>query len=149
MMLTEAQERALAVSLRGVEAQLAWMERLLGWTYRGALLSFDDDLDESARAALRSGIEEACEQLRAWTRRFHLQPEVIPKSRWIVGHLVQLWVVTEECQTPHLRGYGQVTPELAEQVDAAARRLGALLLDMQRVVHTKTGGSTSPRDVTR
>jgi hypothetical protein len=144
MMLTEAQERALAVNLRSVEAQLAWMERLLGWTYRGVLVSFDDDLDESARAALRSGIQEVCKQLREWTRLFHLRPEVVPKSRWIVGHLTELWVVTEECQTPHLRGYGQVTPELAEQVDPAARQLGDLLLDMQRIAHT-----TSPRHVSR
>lgn len=147
-MLTEAQERALAVNLRGLEAQLAWMERLLGWTYRGVLVSFADDLDESARTALRSGIEEACAQLRAWIRLFHLQPEVIPKSRWIAGHLTELWVVTEECQTPHLRGYGRVTPELAEQVDPAARRLGDLLLDMQRIAHTRTGASTRPPDVT-
>jgi hypothetical protein len=149
MMVTEAQERALAVSLRSIETQLAWMERLLGWTYRGVLLSFEDDLDESARAALRSGIDEVSAQLRAWTCLFHLTPEVVPKSRWIVGHLTQLWVVTEECQTPHLRGYGHVTPELAEQVDPAARRLGHLLLEMQRIAQTKTCASTSPRDVAR
>jgi len=117
VILAQAQERALSVSLRDVEAQLAWMETLLGWTYRGVLVSFDDDLGE--------------------------------KSRWVVGRLVQLWVVTEECRTPHLRGYGPITPEMAEQVDPAARRLGDLLLDMQRIAHSTSGAATGHRDGTR
>ena len=150
-MLTAAQERMLAVSLRNVETELAWIETMLGWTYRGVTVAFDDDLREPALAALRSGIEEAREQIRAWTRLVRLETEVIPKSRWIAARLIQLWVVAEESRTPHLRGYGRITPEMVERVDPAARRLSELLLAMERVAHAETpdAAATSFRNVLR
>lgn len=133
MIVTNAQRRALRIGLCHIETDLAWIETLLGWTYKGVMTTFDDDVDVSARQELRSKIGEARELIGSLARTFGLEREVISKSRWIGGHVVQLWVVTEECQSRYLRAYGEVAPDLPAAVDPAARQLGELLLSMQRI----------------
>ena len=45
-------------------------------------------------------------------------------------HLMTLWVIAEECQSRHLRGYGELGREVSAVVDPLARRLGELMLRM-------------------
>lgn len=109
------------------------MEALLGWTYEGPMMAFVEDLADSKREALRERIHEAQELIREIRDAFGLRPDRIPKSAWIAGRLAHLWVYAEECQSRYLRGYGEVTPELAARLDPPVRRLAELMLAMQRL----------------
>lgn len=150
MTLTEAQRRALRIGLAHIENDLAWIETLLRWTYEGVMTTFEEDVGDSAQRELRERIAEARELIGRMARTFGLEREVISKSRWIGAHLVQLWVVTEECQSRYLRAYGEVTPDLAAVVDPAARPLGELLLSMQRIARgAPIGASVSGDDARR
>jgi hypothetical protein len=141
-MLTEPQQGALEVGLRQIETELAWIEKLLGWTYEGELVAFEDDLDESKRQALRARLREARRLIREVRDVFGLRPDRIAKSRWIAGHLAPLWVVAEECQSRYLRGYGEVAPALPMRLDPAVRELAELLLVMQRLA--RAGSAEEP-----
>jgi len=146
--LTDAQERSLAVGLSHIETELAWAEALLGWTYSGTLKRFDDDLGDSAHRQLRAGIDEAREMIRGLASTLGLEAEVTRKSRSMVGRMAHLWVVAQECQSRYLRGYGDVAPELPAVVDPVARRLAELFLSMERIASEAGGeGSVSGPDV--
>jgi hypothetical protein len=132
-MLTEAQQRALETGLRLIETELAWMEKLLVWTYEGALVSFVEDLGDSQRQELRTRIDEARGLVRELRDALGLRPDQIPKSSWFAGHLAHLWVVAEECQSRYLRGYGEVAPDLPAHLDTTVRRLAEILLALQRL----------------
>jgi hypothetical protein len=123
MMLTDAQHRALSIGLRQIEQELAAIERFLGCTYHGVMVSFVEDLPELLRE-LRDGLG--------------LEREDISKGRWVLGHLTPLWVVAEECQSRYLRGYGTVVaPELSGRIDPLAQQLSALLLAMQATAQAR------------
>jgi hypothetical protein len=139
-----AQRQALTVSLRVIETDLAWIDTLLACRYRGIMTSFHDDLEQPAHHQLRARIAEAREIIRGLARSLELEPETVRKSRWIIGHLAQLWVVTEECQSPHLRGYGEVAASLSAVVDPAARELGGLLIEMQRIARNGAAAADIP-----
>lgn len=129
--LNDAQRRALGAGLRQIETELAAIEQLLHETYQGVMVSFEDDVAASKGARLEHGIAEARQLLRELQATLGLAPERISKRRWIGGHLLLLAVVAEECQSRHLRGYGNVGPELAAWLDPRAGRLAELLLAMQ------------------
>jgi hypothetical protein len=130
MMLTEAQQRALTIGLIHIETELAWVETLIGSTYAGVLTRFDDDLGDSAQRELRAQISQARDTIRDLSSPLGLEAEVVRKSRWICGHLAQLWVVAQECQSRYLHGYGPVAADLPALVDPPMRRIEALLLAM-------------------
>jgi hypothetical protein len=132
-MMTEGQRRALTVGLRAIETELGWIETVLGWRREGVLTTFDDDLRDAVHRELRTCMDEARELIGGLARTLQLEPEMIRKSRWISGHVVQLWVVTEECQSRALRAYGEVGPDLPAVVDPVVQRLGEILLSMQRI----------------
>jgi hypothetical protein len=138
-MLTAAQRRCLAVSLRHIERELAWTERLLEWTYRGVTVSFADDLPNAVRQGLQSGIDEARGLIRGLYENVGFPAEEMAKSRWISGRLTTLWVVAEEWQSRYLPGYGEIGSDVPAVIDPPARRLGELLLQMAAEVRAGTG----------
>lgn len=129
-LLTEPQRRALAVSLRHIETELTWIEALMASDGAGILVSFANDLGEARRSSLHDRIHAARTLIRELRDALALLSETIPKSRWIAGHAIQLWVVTEESLSGRLRGYGAVVPELSHILDPRLRALGDLLLAM-------------------
>lgn len=139
-MLTEAQRRSLAAGLRIIETEIAWIEKLLGWTYRGVAVWFVDDLSDPVRQRLQSGIDEARGLIRGLHENLGCPAEEMAKSRWIGGRLTTLWVVAEECQSRYLRGYGEVGADVPAVIDPLARRLGRLMLGMAAEVRTGAGG---------
>jgi hypothetical protein len=142
-MLTDAQARSLTIGLQQIERELAWIEKLLSWTYEGAMVCFVDDLQESSRQRLRDDIGTGRRLIEQLRDTLGLHGERIAKSRWIAGHLVPLWVVAEECQSRYLRGYGPVTRELPPLVDPLARRLGELLIAMATQARPDLAGSSA------
>jgi len=120
------------------------MEALLGWTYEGPTVSFVHDLTDTKRQGLRECVSQARDLIREIRDSFELRPDRIPKSAWIAGRLAHLWVYAEECQSRYLRKYGEVAPGVAPRLDPVARRLGELLLAMQRLARQGPVGAPLP-----
>jgi hypothetical protein len=122
-----------------IETELDSIETLLDRTREGLLATYEDDLPGSAHRRLHDRIDEARAIIRGLASTLGLEPVIAWKSRWIIGHLVLLWVATEECQSRYLRAYGDVAPDLPALVDPMARRLGEALLSMQDVAREAAG----------
>jgi hypothetical protein len=92
-----------------------------------------DDISDVAHVRLLQHIERARGLIREAHETFGLEPERIPKSRWIAARLGIQSVNAEECESRYLAGFGEVTPELRRRLDPLARRLSELLLEMQHI----------------
>jgi len=121
------------------------VETLIESTYSGVLTRFDDDLGDSAQRELRTQISQARDTIRTLASTHGLETEVVRKSRWICGHLAQLWVVAQECESRYLHGYGPVAAHLSALVDPPIRQIEALLLAMLRTVRDGAGDPSPTR----
>lgn len=146
VLLNEPQRRALAGGLRHVERDLVLVEQLLAAAYEGVMVSVVDDLSDAAHVRLLQRIDLARAVIREAHDTFALEPERLPKSRWIAAQLGLQSVDAEECEARHLAGYGEVTPELARRLDPLARRLSDLLFEMQQIaLGLRSGGGLGAR----
>lgn len=133
-LLTKSQQGGLAAGLRVVEQELLWIERVLERPLRGELVSFVDDLDENARRELRRGLGRCAAILAEARTHFGLASERIVETRWLTARLLYLGIVAEECRSPHLRGFGELRPDAAVDVDRLVGPLVEALNGMHQAV---------------
>ena len=122
--LTDPQVRAVATTLRRLEATLFRAEHLLAGDQLGILLSVRATFDTLERRHLRSLITEARLTITTLAETFSLPHEERDARRELDGRLVQIWSSLEDTRPRRLEGYGPMDPAAAALLDP---RIGQLI----------------------
>jgi len=143
--LTEAQRRALSVTLRLVEERLRELGALAEeGSAHGVLYTVIDDLTTDLRKQLGSFIQEGIQTIETLKRELKLDVDVMYKSRTIAGSLAWLWEIVLSLTAKRLRGSGEVDPALAEFLDPQLKTLAQRLVEMERCVRGKAALREGP-----
>ncbi|MDI6876026.1 MAG: dynamin family protein [Methanomicrobiales archaeon] len=133
--LNEHQARYLRVSCEHIDRLLGEIEAILNTsTSRAAFPRYAPDLDPARRRT----IEDFVARLRAQVVRIldgqgipRDQPRV-PASRAIHATLIAIDIAAEELRPQHMRGYGEVSADVATELNGIAAELHGLVVRLDR-----------------
>ncbi len=139
MSLNENQQRAVAVTLRMLEEQLAEAERLMEREEQGILYRRSAQFTPQQRAVMGTLIAQMREEIERAARQFHLPTQERDAAQEIAGSLALTWESLEEIRSRKLKSYGAVDASLKETLDPIVQRLIKLVFELEDVARDKHG----------
>ena len=133
MQLNSTQRRHLYESLAHLDRQLAAIEAILAEPGAAAPATLfprhRDDVPPTARRQLEAGLAAARERIAVALAGAGLAPEPPAIGAWqaVRSHLSLAEVSTDDVGARSMRGYGELQPESAEQLDRLAATLRAAI----------------------
>ena len=122
--VSENHKRAISSSLILLDQMLCEAEQIAnGRESRSVLYEERNALSPEQRERLLAEISTMREMLSEIKTRLGLRAQVENLSRVIWARSSGLWPMLVETQSRHLKGYGEVPPELAGYLDPAIERL--------------------------
>ena len=138
IVINDNQKRSIASSLSLLDEVLCLFEEYAhGREIHSVCYEERNDLTPEQRAKLRSQIETVRAHMKQMKRDLNLPSEVKDVGRLIWGRSAGFWEVMAEMQSKHLKGYGEISPSLAEYLDPRAE---TLLQCMQTISGIAGGG---------
>ncbi len=121
-LLNVHQQRALSVRLAMLERYLYDVSTLLsGEAPSGEMFAIRDDLTGEQKKAVLALVAQAREHIRILRDRFKLEMQQEDLRRRLMGHFSIFWSILEDSRARKLRGFGDVSPDLAAQLDGKLR----------------------------
>jgi len=140
--INESQSRSIATSLALLDEALCLFEEYgRGREVHSVCYEERNRLTARQRKALLSEIKRVREQMARMKRDLRLPAKVEDVGKRIWGHSAGFWDTLAEMESKRLRGYGDVSPALAEYLDPAAQRL---LEQLQTISSIAAGGNGRP-----
>lgn len=139
--ISESQTRSMATSLALLDETLCLFEEYgNGREVHSVCYEERNRLTSRQRKALLAEIKRVREQMARMKRDLRLPTKVEDVGKRIWGHSAGFWETVAEMKSKRLRGYGEVSPVLAEYLDAMVQRL---LEQLQRISSITGGGNGS------
>ncbi len=132
-LLNPHQRKALAITLRHVEKTLRGILHDLVNEEEAILYRSVITLPEDKRPQVRQLVETALQQIAVLAQMFDLPPEVIDNTAMLRGPLAMLRSDLHDMHAQKLKGFGDVDPDLAQELDPVIDDLIALLNDITRI----------------
>ncbi|MGH8126539.1 MAG: hypothetical protein ACREPK_11920 [Rhodanobacteraceae bacterium] len=136
-MFSSNHRQHLLVAFRHLDAVLAEVSALLAPVPRGALIAqCIDDVDADTRRRAEIGIAAVRGELCAFMTRhaLRLEPPDLSARHAANAQLALTMVEATELGPRHLRGYGALTENEAEELAGLSERLRARLVDVIRAL---------------
>lgn len=135
MSLNQYQQRSLGVTLRLLEKTLDDIEALLAADHQGLLYAVRTEISPEREMELRRLSKDARAVLAEMMRQYELPLQQEDGLRIISARLSSAWENLEDSRPRKLRRYGQVDPEVAEELEPQVEALIRLVLTMERLTH--------------
>ena len=135
MSLNQYQQRSLGVTLRLLEKALDDIEALLGAGHQGLLYAVRTEISPEREAELRQLSSDVRALLAELTQRYQLPVQQEDGLRIISARLSSAWEDLEDSRPRKLRRYGQVDPEVAEELEPRVEALTQLVLAMEKLTN--------------
>jgi hypothetical protein len=134
-MLNDSHRTRLRIAMRLIDEKMAAIEsRLAHPDERRLMFEVNNDLTADLEQKLRAQLEAVYRLIAALKNRFELSREIRPASRDILQGLPQLWVMLQESDSKHLRGYGRLDPADHAALDPQIQQLATLVLQMESLM---------------
>ena len=137
MSLNENQKRAVTVTLRLLEEQLAETERLMERDEEGILYHRIIRFTPPQREAMGGLVAQMRAEIERAARQFDLPMQERDAAMEIAGSLALAWESLEEIRSHKLKSYGDVDPSLKETLDPITQRLIKLVFGLEDVARGK------------
>lgn len=122
--ISENHRRAAGVALAGLDEVLCEIEAwAAGREAHGVLYVEKNDLPPHRRAALRRCVDATRQLLVEARDRLGLETAHVRASRSVWSRCCGIRDTLSELDAKHMKGYGQLAPELAEYLDGLSARL--------------------------
>lgn len=123
-LLNENQRRALSTRLAMLDRFFYDIEELLSRDcLRGEMFLVINDLTEGQKQEVLSLIEEGRRAICLSRDRFNLTIKREYVHRLLAGHLSIFWTILEDSRASKLKGFGEVSPDLAANLDPTIENL--------------------------
>ena len=139
--LSSNHERRLTVTCRHIDKLLGEMESALNIsTSKLAFPEYAPDLSPAQRRAIEDYISRIRVQLVEMLDGLGIERPAadVPVSRSLHSHLTFVDIAVEELKPRYMRGYGQVSPQAAIQLDRIAADLQELVAEFHRYLNRCT-----------
>ena len=131
MPLNPNQQNYLYASLRNFEKALRLADQLLAQgDERGILYYQKSNLDSALRQSARDKISLALEELAKLANQLGIEPREENSDQVIMAQMSASWSDLVDSQSGRLKGYGQLDPQAAAQIDPAVNRLAQLAVEL-------------------
>jgi len=122
--LSANHRRSISVSLHLLDKGLSqWEQWLEGSLAPGPMYQQQDTLSDKQKKELRRHIKELRVVMTRLRDDLGLVPARPGTAKLITGQATILWEMLAELNSPSLRGYGEVSPELAQYLDPIGESL--------------------------
>jgi hypothetical protein len=143
-LLNEHQHRALSTRLAIIDRELFDAERLIrGGVGSGAMFETSNDLTAEERDQLLRLLMAGRERVRILRDRFGLAAERQNVRSWLLGHFSILWSILHDSRAEKLKGFGEVSQDLAPQLDPDINQLIEIVSEVRSIIsssHQPAGG---------
>ncbi len=133
MSLNQYQRRSLGVTLRLLEKALDDIEALLAADHQGLLYAVHTELTPELEMELRQLSGNVRALLAELAQRYQLPVQREDGLRIISARLSSAWENLEDSRPRKLRRYGQLDPEVAEELEPQVEALTRLVLAMEKL----------------
>lgn len=124
LFLSENHRRSISVPLYLLDKDLCqWEEWLDKPVAPGLMYQQQDTVSAKQKAELRRCIEGLRKVMVGLRDELHLVPGTPGTAQLILGQATILWEMLAELNSSSLRGYGKVSPELAQYLDPLGESL--------------------------
>jgi hypothetical protein len=129
--LPENHRRGLSVTAQMVDQTLNEMEELLRSRGNGKLTSrVKTTYSEEERARLLGAISQMRQANAEMFQALSLEPSHYTEDHIMAAKNSHLWTILVDSKTSGLKGFGELSPELADAVDSHVNRLLELLKEL-------------------
>lgn len=123
-LLNEHQHRALSTRLGLLDRQLYDAEQFVrGELGSGPMFETRSDLTVEEKKTLLELLSKAREVVRKLRDRFALTAQRQDVRHWLLGHFSILWNILQDSRAEKLKGFGEVSRDLAPQLDPEVDQL--------------------------
>lgn len=132
--LNENQRRALSTRLAMLDRFFYDVEQLLNaGSPRGEMFELINDLTDEQRERVISLVNQGRAEIRASRDQFNLEIKHEYLHRIMAGHLSIFWTILEDSRAAKLKGFGDVSPALATELDPKIESLVRIVSSLKSV----------------
>jgi len=131
MHLPSSHRRSLSVTARIVEDSLDEIEKVLTKRERPkSSHRITDSLDDAARQKILRTVAKLRQSNDEMFRSLHLEPNVFSETQIVRARVVHLWAVLRDSKSKGLKRFGELPPDVAEEVDRTIDNLLNILKEV-------------------
>lgn len=140
-LLNEHQHRALSTRLALLDHQLYDAEQLVrGELGRGPMFETSSDLTAEERRTLLELLAGARDIIQKLRDRFGLVPQRQDVRHWLLGHFSILWNILQDSHAQKLKGFGEVSRDLAPGLDPEIDQLIEIVSRVRTLISSQRKG---------
>lgn len=128
----------LTVVMRFLDDAAAEVESAVNATAEGRariMSTYEDVMPEAAKAPIKKKLGEIIDAIRDVKDYFGLYSQPISIRRRLSSTLLMLAIDLRECESQHLRGYGEVPNEEKGPLDERISRLEAMVNEIRALIN--------------
>lgn len=131
MQLPASHRRSLSVTARIVEDSIEEIEKVLMKKEKPrSSHHITESLDDAAREKILSTVARLRESNDTMFHSLRLEPNVFSETQIVRSRVVHLWAVLRDSRSKGLKRFGELSPELAVEVDKNVDGLLAILKEL-------------------
>ncbi len=139
-LLNPAQKNSIRIALRLLEERIFWIEVLLSQKeHDGILYRFENDLTSSQVSQLQTIFKKIEDLIAAFKQTFDLVGENEKLSQILNGSSSYFWSIVADKKADKLKRYGDVSQDLAKELDPLVNNLIDLLNEVKRILRNPEG----------
>lgn len=145
--LNSAQKRYLRASLYSFEKSLREIDQILTeGDVAGILFERRLALTAAQREQARDQIAQALQTLASFAHRLGLERSLEDPARIVMAEMSVSWANLEDCRPKRLKSYGELSPEIAREIDPAIDQLVNIAMKLTRLIPVNPDLDDSPKN---